>query len=133
MKKQLFFALIGLAFLTLSCDKHRSHYGTYDSTETRSYDGVMMASDVDLSDQNYLIKAVAENENSILLENIYEHGTAISTAIDGSALTINKQSLDGFLEIEGNGTIGDGVITLNYNVITPDGNVVCNLNAGKVE
>ena len=133
MKKQMIIGMFGLAILGTSCDKHKQHYGTYDSTETRTYEGAMMASDIDLSDQNYLLTVESEQNDEIILNNLYKHGTQVKTDIDGSALTIRKQSLDGFLEIDGNGTIGNGVIHLHYNVITPDGNVVCVLSAGKLE
>ena len=133
MTKQMIIGMFGLAILGTSCDKHKQHYGTYDSTETRTYEGVMMAPDVDLSEQNYILTVESEENDRIILNNLYTHGTQVKTDIDGSALSIRKQSLDGFLEIEGNGTIGNGVIHLNYNVITPDGNVICVLSAGKLE
>jgi hypothetical protein len=133
MTKQMIIGMFGLAILGTSCDKHKQHYGTYDSTETRTYEGAMMAPDVDLSEQNYILTVESEENDRIILNNLYTHGTQVKTDIDGSALSIRKQSLDGFLEIEGNGTIGNGVIHLNYNVITPDGNVICVLSAGKLE
>jgi len=133
MKKQIILGLFSLAFLATSCDKQKSFYGTYDATETRTYNGTMMAPNVDLSDQNYLLTVEATEENEIILSNLYDHGTLVVTEVNGSALTIRKQSFDGFLEIDGNGTIGVGVINLNYRVLTPDGNVVCSLHAGKLE
>lgn len=133
MTKQMIIGMFGLAIIGASCDKHKQHYGSYDSTETRTYEGAMMAPDVDLSEQNYILTVDSEQNDEIILNNLYKHGTQVKTDIDGSALSIRKQSLDGFLEIDGNGTIGDGVIHLHYNIITPDGNVVCDLSAGKLE
>lgn len=125
--------LAGATILLASCDKHRNKYGTYDSTETRYYEGTMLVSNIDLSNQNYLLTVESKETDTLVLNNLYEHGTQVKTEIDGSALTIRKQSLNGFLEVEGNGTIGEGVINLNYNVITPDGNIVCDLSAGKID
>lgn len=133
MKTRIFIGLFGLLLLATSCDKNKEHYGTYDATETRTYDGSMMAGDVDLSDQNYLLTVEANDKEKITLKNIYEHGTEVVADVNVSAVTIQTQSLDGFLEIEGNGTIGNGLIDLNYSVITPDGNVICDFNAGKVK
>lgn len=133
MKKQIIIALLGLTFLGSSCDKQNQLYGTYDATEIRTYDGTMMASDVDLSDQNYLLSIESKEKDLVVLNNLYKHGTQVDTEINGSAVTIRTQSLDGFLDVEGNGTIGDGVINLNYKVITPDGNIICDLDAGQIK
>ncbi len=131
MKKLLLMGLIGLSITAVSCDKHKEHYGTYTTTETRTYEGSMMAGDVDLSDQTYILNVEEKNNKEIILENVYEAGTRVNMEIEGSALTIRKQSLDGFLDIEGTGSISDNVIHLNYKVLTPDGNVVCVLHAAK--
>lgn len=133
MKKQLVIGLFGLTTIVTSCDKHKEHYGTYNALETRTYDGEMMAGNVDLSDQSYELIVEARNKEEIVLKNLYEEGTAVMTQIDGAVLTIRRQSLDGFLEITGDGTIQEGVINLDYNVITPDGNVICDLSANKLE
>ncbi len=122
-----------LCFVGTSCNKEQKNQEAFDATETRSYDGAMMSSCVDLSDQNYIMTIESKGENKILLNNLYEHGTEVLTDVNGSALTIRKQSLDGFLEIDGNGSISEDVIYLNYNVRTPDGTVICYLNAGKVK
>lgn len=133
MKKQLVIGLFGLATIVTSCDKHTEHYGTYNASETRTYDGEMMAGNVDLSDQSYELIVEGRNKEEIVLKNLYEEGTAVMTQIDGAVLTIRRQSLDGFLEITGDGTIQEGVINLDYNFITPDGNVICDLSANLLE
>lgn len=133
MKIQILFILFGLAILGTSCDKHKEHYADYFATETRTYDGEMMSPSVDLSDQSYLLTVESMDRDRVILKNIYEQGSRIETEINGSILTIRKQSLDGFLDIDGNGTIDNGYIHLNFNVITPDGSVLCDLHARIVE
>lgn len=101
------------------------------TTETRTYDGAMMASNVDLSDQAYFIRVEAEDEHNVTLEDIYEKETTVSAEFDNGILTIRKQSLDGFLEIEGTGYMNESEMHLDYKVLTPDGNVLCVLEAQK--
>lgn len=131
MKKLLFLNLIGLFVTTTSCNKNNNQYGTYMTTEKRTYDGAMMASNVDLSDQAYFIRVEAEDEHNVTLEDIYEKETIVSAEFDDGILTIRKQSMDGFLEIEGTGYMNESEIHLDYKVITPDGNVLCILEAQK--
>lgn len=131
MKKLLFLSLFGWLVLTTSCNKNASQYGTYMTTETRTYDGTMMASNVDLSDQTYFLSVNSEDDHNVILEDIYEKETSVHAEIEDGILTIRKQTLDGFLEIEGTGYMNESSIHLDYKVITPDGNVICVLEAQK--
>lgn len=131
MKTRILMVLIVAGAFFTSCDKNKEHYGAYNCNETRSYDGQMMAGDVDLSDQKYILTIEKLDKEKVTVKDLYKSGTQIEAELFGSTLTIEKQSLDGFLEVEGSAIINDGSIDLDYKVITPDGNVLCDLSATK--
>ena len=108
-----------------------NYSGYYKATESR-YNSGSLTTGPSTSSVEYEFEVTQTGSGDLIFSNLYEEGSEVNGTLDGNAITIANQSFDGFLTTEGNGSITDGILHINYVVNNPDGYVECELTGGKL-